>query len=224
MDAVHIRGGGGSGSGASAGRTDKASSRRAGLIGTAVVLVIGWVAAAGNTGIAYATLGTDWIPVATGCVGGFVFVIALHLLHEVLWTLLLAAAAGVLVLVGSVQYAPEAALERRGIREQVTIVEHKAISRSSHEFTLRGPDGRLDETLTYDGASPGHEVGDRLEILRDPERVVPLEPAADVDASGQLGSLITGVGVWTALTLIAGRRAHVRRRRAAALAGGALVG
>lgn len=115
---------------------------------------------------------------------------------------------------GSVQYAPEAALDARGLRTSVRITADSAEADGSnnHRFTLVGPKGKLDEPLTYSGDSPGWEVGERLDVITDPEGVVPMEAASDVDPGGRLGTLAVGVGGWTGIALLAGRRGFVRRR------------
>lgn len=181
---------------------------------TLVVVGVGWAVAAVNTGISYLAVGTDWIPIATGLIGCFVFAILLHLLHNAWWLAVVSFLPAVFVLVGSVQYAPEAALDIRGVRESVRITADSAAGNGSndHRFTLIGPEGELDEPLTYSGESPGWEVGDRLDVISDPEGVVPLEAASDVDPEGQLGALAMGVAGWTGIALLAGRRGFVRRR------------
>ncbi|MFM9499943.1 AAA family ATPase [Streptomyces galilaeus] len=49
--------------------------------------------------------------------GCLVFVIVLRLLHRAWWLAVLSVVPALFILVGSVQYAPEAALDRRGVRE-----------------------------------------------------------------------------------------------------------
>lgn len=182
---------------------------------TLFVVGIGWIIAAVNTGIAYLALGVDVIPIITGFVGCLVFVILLRFLHHAWWLAVLSVLPAVFVLVGSVQYAPEAALDLRGVRETVRITADSAAQDggSNHRFSLVGPSGdKLTETLDYDGSAPEWRVGDRLTVVRDPEGVVPMEAASDVDPDGRLGSLAMGVGGWTGLALLAGRRGFVRRR------------
>ncbi|MFE9537205.1 hypothetical protein [Streptomyces sp. NPDC006691] len=181
---------------------------------TLAVVGLGWVIAAVNTGIAYVALGTEVIPIVTGFIGCLVFVIALRFLHHAWWLAFLSVVPAVFVLVGSVEYAPGAALESRGVHEKVRISADSAAADggSSHRFTLIGPSGELKETLDYDGGHPKWSVGDRIEIVRDPEGVVPMEASSDVDASGQLGALVMGVAGWTGIALLAGRRGFVRRR------------
>lgn len=181
---------------------------------TLVVAGLGWAIAAANTGISYLAVGTDWIPISTGLIGCLAFALLLCLLHHAWWLALVSFLPAVFVLVGSVQYAPEAALDVRGVRESVRITADSAADSGSnnHRFTLVGPKGKLGEPLTYSGSDPEWEVGDRLDVISDPEGVVPLEAASDVDSDGRLGTLGMGVAGWTAITLLAGRRGFVRRR------------
>ncbi|MCM2426813.1 hypothetical protein [Streptomyces sp. RKAG337] len=181
---------------------------------TLVVVVLGWIIAAANTGISYLALGMVAIPISTGLIGCCVLVIALRFLHHAWWLAFLSLLPAVFVLVGSVQYAPEAALDSRGVRETVRIAADSAAADggSKHRFTLIGRSGELEETLDYDGDHPEWKVGDRIEIVSDPEGVVPLEATSDVDAGSQLGTLVMGVVGWTGITLLAGRRGFVRRR------------
>ncbi|MFJ9543783.1 hypothetical protein ACIRPX_42145 [Streptomyces sp. NPDC101225] len=181
---------------------------------TLVVVAIGWIIAAVNTGISYLALGMDVIPIITGLVGCLVFVILMRFLHCAWWLAALSVLPAVFVLVGSVQYAPEAALDHRGVRETVRITADSADDGgSNHRFTLVGPSGRkLEETLDYNGNHPDWKVGDRLTVVSDPDGVVPLEAASDVDPDNRLGSLLMGVAGWTGLALLAGRRGFVRRR------------
>jgi hypothetical protein len=183
---------------------------------TVAVVAAGWVVAAGNTGIAYLALGTDVVPIVTGLVGCLVFVILMRFLHHAWWLAVLSVLPAVFVLVGSVQYAPEAALDHRGVREKVRISADSAAGGGGsdhHRFTLVGPSGdELDETLDYDGSHPDWKVGDRLTVVSDPKGVVPLEAASDVDPGSRLGALALGVAGWTVLALLAGRRGFVRRR------------
>ncbi|MFE6160720.1 hypothetical protein ACFQ7F_17615 [Streptomyces sp. NPDC056486] len=181
---------------------------------TLVVMGLGWAIAAANTGISYLAVGTDVIPIITGLIGCFAFAILLAYLHNALWLALVSFLPAVFVLVGSVQIAPEAALDVRGVRESVRIAADSADDDGSnnHRFTLVGPEGKLDEPLTYDGNNPEWEVGDRLDVISDPEGVVPMEAATDVDPAGQIGTLAMGVVGWTGITLLAGLRGFVRRR------------
>ncbi|WP_257027311.1 MULTISPECIES: hypothetical protein [unclassified Streptomyces] len=183
---------------------------------TLAVVVLGWAAAAGTGGVAYLTLGSEWIPITVGVVLCLAFAVALILLHRALWLTVLSSVPALFVLVGAVQYAPEAALELRGVRENVVIVADSAAGTSSnnHRFTLRTTNGdELQEKLGYDGDVWVPEVGDRLDVIRDPKGDVPMEQADDVDAAGRMGGLIAGAAGWTLIAVLAGWRGHVRRRR-----------
>ncbi|MEU0372198.1 hypothetical protein ABZ070_18405 [Streptomyces sp. NPDC006283] len=184
------------------------------LLATVAVLLLAWGIAVGNTAIAYASLGNDVVPIVTGCVSVLAYVIVLRVLHHAWWLALLSVLPALFVLVGSVQYAPEAALDRRGVRESVVVTADSAAGTSSnnHQFTLAGPEGELDETLEYRGSNPGLSVGDRIDVVRDPEGVVPMERAEDVDPEGRLDGLVGGVVGWTLITLAAGWRGHYLRR------------
>jgi hypothetical protein len=143
------------------------------------------------------------------------FAVMMALLHRAWWLTVLSAVRALYILIGSVQYAPEAALEQRGARESVVIVADTASGTSSnnHRFSLRGTDGKvLEEKLQFDGDVWAPKVGDRLDVLRDPEGAVPMEQADDVDAAGRLGGLIGGTVTWTLMAVLAGWRGHVRRR------------
>lgn len=180
---------------------------------TLAVVGFGWIIAAVNTGISYLALGMDVIPIITGFIGCCAFVIVLRFLHHAWWLAVLSLLPAVFVLVGSVQYAPEAALDSRGVRETVRIAADSAADGgSNHRFTLIGRSGELKETLDYDGDHPKWTVGDRIEVVSDPKNVVPLEAAADVDPGSQLETLVMGVAGWTGMALLAGRRGFVRRR------------
>ncbi|MDG9709309.1 hypothetical protein [Streptomyces sp. DH10] len=183
---------------------------------TAGVAAFGWASAAAITGLAYLTLGSKAVPIMVGVALCITFALFLLLLHRAVWLTALSAAPALFVLVGAVQYAPEAALEQRGVRESVVIVADSAAGTSSenHRFTLRGTDGKeLEEKLGFDGDAWAPEVGDRLDVIRDPEGAVPMEQADDVDAAGRLGGLIGGTVTWTLMAVLAGWRGHVRRRR-----------
>ncbi|CAM5594173.1 hypothetical protein [Streptomyces coeruleorubidus] len=183
---------------------------------TAGLVAFGWASAAGTTGLAYLTLGLEVVPIAVGVLLCLTFAVLMLLLHRAVWLTVLSAVPALFVLVGSVQYAPEAALEQRGVRESVVIVADTAAGTSSnnHRFTLRGTDGKeLEEKLGFDGDAWAPEVGDRLDVIRDPEGAVPMEQADDVDAAGRLGGLIGGTVAWTLMAVLAGWRGHVRRRR-----------
>ncbi|MFC8366445.1 MULTISPECIES: hypothetical protein [unclassified Streptomyces] len=183
---------------------------------TVGVVLFGWAAAAVTAGASYLALRWVWVPIAVGvplCLG---FVTLLMLLHRAGWIALLSFVPGLFILVGAVQYAPEAALEVRGVRESVVIVADSVdeTGGDNHRFTLRTADGEeLEERLTYNGDNFGLEVGDRLDVLRDPEGVAPMEQVDRVDAAGRLSGLIGGLVAWTLMAVLAGRRGHVRRRR-----------
>ncbi|MFT2016119.1 hypothetical protein ACMA1D_09790 [Streptomyces sp. 796.1] len=179
---------------------------------TLMVMGIGWVIAAANAGISYLALGMDVIPIITGVIGCLIFVVLVRFLHCAWWLAAVSVLPAVFVLVGSVQYAPEAALDHRGVRETVRISDHStAGSHSGHRFTLVGRTGKLKETLNYSGDHPQWKVGDRIEVVSDPEGVVPLEAASDVAPDTELRTLIMGGAGWTGVALLAGRRGFVRR-------------
>ncbi|MFG3284522.1 hypothetical protein [Streptomyces sp. NPDC048111] len=192
---------------------DGAVDRGAYVLFTLAVVGIGWIIAAANTGIAYLALGTDVVPIITGFIGCVVFAILLRFLHCAWWLAACSLVPAVFVLVGSVQYAPEAALDGRGVRETVRITADSASGGggSNHRYALVGQGGRLKETLDYSGDHPKWRVGDRVEVVHDPEGEIPLEVASDVDPGNRLGSLVMGVVGWTGITLLAGRRGFVRR-------------
>ncbi|MFG2573389.1 hypothetical protein [Streptomyces sp. NPDC048481] len=191
-----------------------AVGRGAYFLFTLAVVGVGWLVAALNTGIAYLALGMDVVPIVTGLIGCLVFVVLMRFLHHAWWLAALSVLPAVFVLVGSVQYAPEAALDHRGVRADVRITaDSAAAGGTNHRFTLtRASGGAFEETLDYAGSNPDWEVGDRLTVVSDPEGVVPLEAASDVDPGGRLATLVMGVVGWTALALPAGRRGFVRRR------------
>ncbi|MFD5341475.1 hypothetical protein [Streptomyces hawaiiensis] len=183
---------------------------------TVAVVILGWATAVGTTGVAYLTLGSQWIPITVGVVLCLAFAVALLLLHQALWLTVLSSVPALFVLVGAVQYAPEAALELRGVRENVVIVADSAAGTSSnnHRFTLRATNGNeLEEKLGHDGDMWAPKVGDRLDVIHDPKGEVPMEQADDVDAAGRMGGLIAGTVGWTLIAVLAGWRGHVRRRR-----------
>nr|WP_236055723.1 hypothetical protein [Streptomyces sabulosicollis] len=131
---------------------DVVVDRGAYLLFTLVVVGLGWVIAAANTGISYLALGMDVIPIVTGLIGCLVFAILLRFLHYAWWLAFSSLLPAVSVLVGSVQYAPEAALDSRGVRETVRIAADSGVGGgSNHRFTLIGQAGKLKETLDYDG-------------------------------------------------------------------------
>ncbi|QLH21619.1 hypothetical protein [Streptomyces sp. Rer75] len=183
---------------------------------TVALVVYAWAAAAVTTCAAYLAVGMEAVPISIGVLLCLAFIMLLILLHRALWLAVLSAAPGLFVLVGAVQYAPEAALERRGVRESVVIVADSAAGTSgnNHRYTLRGTDGKeLKEKLGYDGDTWAPKVGDRLDVIRDPEGELPMEQADEVDAEGRLGGLIGGTVTWTLMAVLAGRRGHVRRQR-----------
>ncbi|MEU7996818.1 hypothetical protein AB0B83_15965 [Micromonospora sp. NPDC049060] len=177
-----------------------------------VLLVLFGLAVVGvNTAIAYVAVGATVVPIVTGLLLCLVFVLAVRLLHRAAWLAFLAMGPALFVLVGSVQLAPEAVLEARGVRQEVTIVDVSVVGKR-HAFTLEGADGRLDEPLVHQGSNPGYRVGDRLAVLTDPDGVVELEAADRVDSGGMVGALLFGGAGWTFIALLAGWRGHVRRR------------
>ncbi|MFI2504788.1 hypothetical protein [Streptomyces sp. NPDC018972] len=183
---------------------------------TVGVALSGWAAAAATAGVSYLSLRWVAVPIIVGtamCVG---FVVLLWILHRAAWIGVLSLVPGAFILFGAVQYAPEAALELRGVRESVVIVADSVdeTGGDNHRFTLRTADGEeLEERLTYNGDAWAPEVGDRFDVVRDPEGVVPMEQADDVDPAGRLDGLIGGLVAWTLMAVLAGRRGHVRRRR-----------
>ncbi|GAP49151.1 putative uncharacterized protein SAML0244 [Streptomyces azureus] len=179
-------------------------------------MAFGGASAAAVTGLAYLTPGSEAVPIMVGVALCIAFALLLLLLHRAVWLAVLSAVPALFVLFGAVRYAPEAALEQRGVRESVVIVADTAAgtSSSNHRFTLRGADGKeLEEKLGFDGDAWAPKVGDRLDVVRDPEGAVPMEQADDVDAAGRLGGLVGGTVTWTLMAVLAGRRGHVRRRR-----------
>ncbi|MFG2512902.1 hypothetical protein [Streptomyces sp. NPDC048584] len=175
----------------------------------------GWLTALVTAYVSYLALRWVWVPIAVGVVLGLAFVVLLILLHRAAWIGLLSVVPALFILVGAVQYAPEAALEARGVREGVVVVADSATGKDgkNHRLTLRTADGEeLEERFTYNG-SGAPRVGERLDVIRDPEGVVPMEQAGEVDAAGRLGGLVAGLVAWTLLAVLAGWRGHVRRRR-----------
>ncbi|MET9154276.1 hypothetical protein ABZX82_23830 [Streptomyces griseoflavus] len=176
----------------------------------------GWLAALVTGYVSYLALRWVWVPIAVGVVLCLAFVVALIVLHRAAWIALLSVVPGLFILVGAVQYAPELALEVRGVRESVVIVADDATGKdgSNHRYTLRTADGEeLTERLTYNGSAWAPKVGERLDVIRDPEGVVPMEQADEVDAAGRLGALGAGLVAWTLMAVLAGWRGHVRRRK-----------
>jgi hypothetical protein len=175
------------------------------------VVLLGLAFTGLNTAIAYAMVGSTAISIVTGLLLCLIFFIVVHALHRANWLSLLSIIPGLLVLVGSVQFAPHLALEARGVRQEVTIVGAEGAGRR-HTFTLEGKDGPLGEPLIFQGGDPGYKVGDVLTVLIDPDGVIELEDAARVDSTAALGMLAFGGGGWTVIALLAGWRGHVRRR------------
>ncbi|MDN3267945.1 hypothetical protein [Streptomyces sp. MA15] len=183
---------------------------------TVWVTLCGWAAALVTAGVSYLALRWVAVPIVVGVLLCLTFAWLLMWLHRAGWIALLSLAPGLFVLVGAVQYAPELALEVRGVRESVVIVADSAAGTGgkNHRYTLRGEDGReLDERLTYNGDAWSPQVGERLDVVRDPEGVVPMERADEVDPSGRLGGAVAGLAAWTLMTPVAGWRGHVRRRQ-----------
>ncbi|MFJ9599960.1 hypothetical protein [Streptomyces althioticus] len=183
---------------------------------TAWVALCGWAAALATACVSYLALRWVAVPIVVGLLLCLGFAGLLIWLHRAGWTALLSLAPGLFVLVGAVQYAPELALEVRGVRESVVVVADGAAATGgdNHRYTLRGEGGReLEERLTYNGDAWAPEVGDRFDVISDPQGVVPMERADEVDASGRLGGAVAGLAGWTLLAALAGWRGHVRRRK-----------
>jgi predicted membrane channel-forming protein YqfA (hemolysin III family) len=85
---------------------------------TVALVVYAWAAAAATTCAAYLAVGSEAVPISVGLFLGLAFVVLLSLLHRAFWLAVLSVVPGLFVLVGAVQYAPEAALERRGVRSR----------------------------------------------------------------------------------------------------------
>ncbi|MFE0425521.1 hypothetical protein ACFW15_24545, partial [Streptomyces sp. NPDC058953] len=102
-----------------------------------------------------------------------------------------------------------------GVREQVVITADSAAGTESnrHAYTLRGEHGVLAEKLVWRGGGSPYRVGDRIEILRDPEGIAPLWDRADVDSAEKMDWLLWGTATWTAMALLAGYRGHIRRKK-----------
>ncbi|MBB4962264.1 hypothetical protein [Micromonospora polyrhachis] len=183
------------------------------LVVTLLVAMLGVAVIGVNAGIAYATVvWSSVIPIMTGLVFCLAFAVAVRLLHRATWLAVLSILPAVFVLVGSVQLAPEAVLERRGTRQEVAIVDVE-VNGNRHAFHLQGSDGPLDEQLIYQGSFPSYRVGDRLTVVVDPDGVVELEDADDVDSAGKLGMLVMGGVGWSLIASLAGWRGHVRRKK-----------
>ncbi|GAB3161493.1 hypothetical protein GCM10027290_68390 [Micromonospora sonneratiae] len=179
---------------------------------TLLVALLGLAIIGLNTVIAYLTVAWPAVPIATGVVLCLGFSMAVYLLHRANWLAILSMVWALIILVGSVQLAPEAVLETRGVRQEVTITDVE-VNGKRHAFNLQGSNGPLDEQLIYQGSSPSYRVGDRLAVLVDPDGVVELENADSVDSTGKLGMLVYGGIGWTLIALLAGWRGHVRRRK-----------
>ncbi|NYI08196.1 hypothetical protein [Allostreptomyces psammosilenae] len=175
------------------------------------LLLAAWLVAGTIAGVSYLALSTVGVPIVLGVVLCFAFGAAVVALHRAWWLGFLSLLPSVMVLVGAVQYAPEAALEQRGVREQVTIVGAD-VTGNRHRFELQKADGTvLDESLDYQGSSPPYSPGDNITVIRDPEGVVPLEEATRVDSAGRLGTLLAGISGWTLIAPLAVGRGHIRR-------------
>ncbi|WP_203587697.1 hypothetical protein [Actinospica acidiphila] len=179
------------------------------------VALCGWVAALVTACVSYLALRWVAVPIVVGLALCLTFGGLLVWLHRAGWIALLSLAPGLMVLVGAVQYAPELALEVRGVRESVVIVADSAdgTGGKNHRLTLRTEDGReLAERMTYKG-DRAPRPGQRLDVIRDPEGVVPMERAGQVDAAGRLHGAFAGLVTWTLMAALAGWRGHVRRRQ-----------
>ncbi|MER5701760.1 hypothetical protein ABT023_07350 [Micromonospora sp. NPDC002296] len=179
---------------------------------TLLVVLLGLAVVGLSTAVAYATVG--WpkaVPIIAGLALCVVFASVVGVLHRAAWLAFLAMVPALFVLVGSVQLAPEAVLEARGVRQQVTIVNVEVVGKR-HAFNLRGEDGPLAEQMIYRGSNPGYRIGGTLVVLTDPDGVVPLRDADRVDSRGRLVALTFGAVGWTVIALLAGWRGHVRRR------------
>ncbi len=179
------------------------------------VALCGWVAALVTACVSYLALRWVAVPIVVGLALCLTFGGLLIRLHRAGWIALLSLAPGLMVLVGAVQYAPELALEVRGVRESVVIVADGADGTGckNHRLTLRTEDGReLAERMTYKG-DRAPRPGQRLDVIRDPDGVVPMERADQVDAAGRLHGAFAGLVTWTLMAALAGWRGHVRRRQ-----------
>ncbi|MEU4880949.1 hypothetical protein AB0G19_10870 [Streptomyces althioticus] len=179
------------------------------------VALCGWAAALVTACVSYLALRWVAVPIVVGLALCLAFGGLLVWLHRAGWIALLSLAPGLMVLVGAVQYAPELALEVRGVRESVVIVADSAdgAGGKNHRLTLRTGDGReLAERMTYKGDG-APRPGQRLDVIRDPDGVVPMERADQVDAAGRLHGAFAGLVTWTLMAALAGWRGHVRRRQ-----------
>ncbi|MDT0266776.1 hypothetical protein RM844_10780 [Streptomyces sp. DSM 44915] len=185
----------------------------------ALVLVLAaWVVVAAIALASYLSLSVVAVPIVVGVVLTIGFVVAVVGVHQAFWLGFLALLPGVAVLVGAVQYAPEAALEFRGERAEVTVADVE-VSGKRHEFDLvRTADGvALGETLVYQGSSPPYAVGTTLAVLVDPEGEVSMEVADRVDPAGKMALLLAGGGAWSVIGAYAARRGLLRRRQGKSL-------
>ncbi|MFC7479254.1 hypothetical protein ACFQX7_03140 [Luedemannella flava] len=192
-----------------------------------MVVLLGAAVAAGNTALTFATmgLGEPFLPFIVGFFLCVSFLVAVGLLHSARWLAILSLLPALFVMVGSSQLAPELALQQRGVRHEVTILDYRYVN-NEHTFTVRGDEaGVLAQPLTYAGPTAPYQVGDRLAVVVDPQGVIEIMPAGDVDPDGKVAVLVVGLIGWTVIAMLAGWRGHVRRheRRATAPAGGVLL-
>ncbi|MFF8376033.1 hypothetical protein ACF07V_07890 [Streptomyces sp. NPDC015661] len=187
----------------------------AALLRTAALTLYLWASAGAVAVVSSLLPRADWVAIGLGVVLFLLFGILLHLVHRGVWSVLLAAVPALFVLVGAVQYAPELALERYGVRESVVVTADSAAPAGgkNHRLTLRRADGHvLDERLVYRGVD-APRVGDRFDVVRDSRGELPMERADEVDAAGRRDGLVGGSAVLTVLVFLAGWRGHVSRRR-----------
>lgn len=177
---------------------------------TALVILLGLAFIGLNTAISYAAVGTPAVAIGTGIVLCLAFMCFIFALHRAAWLGFLSGLPALFILVGSVELAPALALEVRGVRQEVTIVDAEAAGKR-HTFTLEGKDGQLDEPLIYQGSSPDYRVGEALTVLTDPDGVIELQDADSVDSPTNLATLVLGGAGWTLIAALAGWRGHVRR-------------
>ncbi|MEV6104373.1 hypothetical protein AB0M28_06590 [Streptomyces sp. NPDC051940] len=182
---------------------------------TLILVLLAWLITAAIAGVSYVALGHVWVPIFVGVALGIGFATGVALLHRAAWLALLSIAPGAFVLIGAVQFAPEAALEQRGVTERVVLtVDEEATSGNHNAFSMVTEDGRrLDQDFVYQGSNPPYRSGDRLAVVVDPEGVVEPEDSRDVDPAEERGHLVGGAVGWTLVALCAGWRGHVRRRK-----------
>ncbi|SEB71363.1 hypothetical protein [Streptomyces sp. TLI_105] len=152
----------------------------AGLLRTAALTLCLWASAGAVTAVSYLLPSADWIAIGLGVVLFLLFGILLHVVHRGVWLVLLAALPALLVLVGAVQYPPELALERYGVRESVVVTDDSAASTGgkNHRLTLRRADGQvLAERLVYRGTG-APKVGDPFREVLGSRRRAPYQPGA----------------------------------------------